>query len=347
MTVESNKLMISHETNGTQDTFPFDFYVTQVSDMEVYFDGVLDDTPGISIGAADLQNKDGGDVVFASPPAGSQTLTLRRKEDISQGIAYPFKNPFPSATHEAGLDKLTRIALQLEEELARTITAPVNADPATDFTLPAYVAGKGLMWHETEQRLTLSNDGFNTIVANCQAEVVNCQTEVSNCEAQVALATGEVAAAALQAGFASDSAIAAAASAADALASENAAAAHAASNDVRLDQVNEFTKAQNYQTTWAGNVSGTYTIDARNNPKIAINASGNLTLAAPTSFENDQHFEIRVTNNGSYTLSFSGSWEWHENIAPELPDGNGSRLIIQGCYFGSSLYAWVSYRKDA
>ena len=383
-----------YDGNGVTTSFAYQFLVLDSTHMHVYFDGVKQ-TEGYVVN--NVGTPAGGNVDFSVAPGSGVRVSLLRVVPLNQVIDYIEYGPFEADTHEAGMDKLTMIAQQLEEQVSRAISAPIGGDPDVDFSLPLYEAGKGIVWDEVEKKLVNSNDIINELLVDCQAQLALCQAEYTKCQGEYTKCTLEVAAAAAQAGFASTSAINAASSESNASASQAAAGSHELTAaewatllgtkidgnewsakeyaigtavpagsakyhaeqapilaqavvdtaDVKKDQVNEFLKAQNYATTWVGNYSGTYTIDARNNPKISINANGNLTLAAPTSFENDQHFEIRITQNDNYTLSFSGTWEWHERMVPDLPSNNGSRLIIQGCYFGSSLYAWVSYRKDA
>ena len=302
MTVESTKLMVTHVTDGIKANYPFDFYVQAATDMKIYFDGVLDAGATFTIAPEDLQNKDGGDVVLDSVPVAGLNITLRREESLTQNTAYPRKNPFPSATHEAALDKLTRITQQLEEALLRAITAPVDADLGTDFTLPTYDAGKGLMWDPSTQRLKNSISNFDTIVAECQAEKAAAQQAVTDATAQYVLCQAEVTAAALQASFASTSRIAADAAKDDA---ENA-------RDVVLafpSTVNEWLAPQRYALNEYASVGATITLDPTTEPSVVLNLTQNITITLGTFGNHDVSIQIDMINDsgGPYTITWAGT----------------------------------------
>lgn len=169
MTVDSQNNKISYAPDGIEDTFAYDFRVDEASDMVVYAD---DEVYAGGYSVTDLTNPDGGDVIFdIAPSADIDSLTLIREVPLTQGTAYPPLGPFPAKSHEAALDKLTFIAQQQEEALSRAAIAPIDTDPATDYTLPAYASGEVWLWDLVSQRIITSalvvvigDDG--TVIAN-------------------------------------------------------------------------------------------------------------------------------------------------------------------------------------
>ena len=151
MTVDSQTNKISYVPDGVEDTFAFDFRVDEADDMVVYADNVVY-TEGRTV--TDLTNPDGGNVIFdVAPLATISDLTLVREVPLTQATKYPALGPFPASSHEAALDKLTFAAQQQAEVLSRAGIAPIDADPATDFTLPKYAAGEVWLWDLTSQRV--------------------------------------------------------------------------------------------------------------------------------------------------------------------------------------------------
>lgn len=64
--------------------------------------------------------------------AAGETLVILRNVPKTQEIDYLANDPFPSETNEEGLDKLTQITQQIDEELSRAILAPIAASLTTN-----------------------------------------------------------------------------------------------------------------------------------------------------------------------------------------------------------------------
>ena len=166
MTIQSAVNKILYTGDGVTTVFAYNFRVDNSDDMSVYVDGVIQPT-GWSIDG--LGNPTGGNVTFAVAPADQASIALLREIDIFQLIDYVPYDPFPAETHEFGLDKLTMICQQLQEQFDRTLLGSPDTPPTVDNTLPPYNAGKGIMWHATEERMTTSQDNFDDIVTNAAA----------------------------------------------------------------------------------------------------------------------------------------------------------------------------------
>jgi len=166
MTVSTTKNRINQLADGIQTVFIYDFIVQEESQMKVYFDDVLQSTGYTVNGVGDDA---GGDVTFDVAPADGVTITLQRLVDETQLVDYLPYDPFPAETHEDALDKLTLITQQNSDLGERAVTAPVSDDGTTDYTMPVYNSGKGIMWDEIDKKFTNSDDDLNGITADAQA----------------------------------------------------------------------------------------------------------------------------------------------------------------------------------
>lgn len=166
MTIQSETNKILYTGNGSTTVFAYNFRVDNAGDMSVYIDGVILAT-GWSIDGIGVPT--GGNVTFDTAPADQATIALLREIAIYQLVDYVPYDPFPAETHEAALDKLTMICQQLAEEIGRALVASPDTPASVDNSLPPYSAGKGIMWHETLEQMTVSTDDFNDIVTDAAA----------------------------------------------------------------------------------------------------------------------------------------------------------------------------------
>lgn len=166
MTIENSSNKVQYVGDGVVIAFAYTYRADSDADISVYVDSAPV-TTGFTLARG--ENGMGGTVTFATPPAVGGSVVIIREIGVDQEVDYVAYGPFPAETHEGALDKLTMIAQEHGERLSRTVTGPVDSDPATSHELPPYDAGKGLVWLETEQRLVNSDDNFNTIVSEAVA----------------------------------------------------------------------------------------------------------------------------------------------------------------------------------
>ena len=87
---------------------------------------------------SNVGNTNGGNVTFGSAPASGVTVVIRREAALTQATDYVANDPFPAATHEDALDKLTFLAQQQQEEIDRSIKlSRTNTMTSTEFTVGA------------------------------------------------------------------------------------------------------------------------------------------------------------------------------------------------------------------
>ncbi len=166
MTIASQVNKVVYAADGITTAFTYVFRADNDSDIKVYIDSSLQSSGYVLTRSVD---DIGGVVTFSPPPIDDKVVTLLRELDSTQEIDYLPLDAFPAETHEAGLDKLTMLIQQVNERADRAISAPIGGDTATDFTLPSYDSGKGLMWDEVEQKIINTDSQINNIVSQAQA----------------------------------------------------------------------------------------------------------------------------------------------------------------------------------
>lgn len=173
MTISKTSNKITHVANGSNKTFTFNFRIDSESDVEIYYDGVLQTpTPLFSIDILDLGKEAGGDLVFdVAPPACD--LTIYRKMELKQAVDYTAYGAFPAETHENALDKLIMITQQQQEQIDRVaFMEPVNGvDPLTLTTGLAIPTNKEFFF-DTDQDTSLRSDGTNLLMKVNGADVI-------------------------------------------------------------------------------------------------------------------------------------------------------------------------------
>ena len=145
MTVSSTTTKNSYSGNGSNDTFAYGFKIFDDDDITVIIRTDATGTETVKTKTThytvtNVGNTNGGNVVFTSGniPATGETVVLRRTSEQTQTTDYVANDPFPAATHEDALDKLTFLAQEQQEELDRAIKiSRTNTMTSTEFTVGA------------------------------------------------------------------------------------------------------------------------------------------------------------------------------------------------------------------
>jgi len=142
MTVSSATNRVSFSGNASTTVFAYNFKIFAQTDLTVILraaDGTetsqsLTTHYSVSgVGAAS-----GGNVTFGSAPASGVTVVILREQPLTQGLDLVANDPFPSASVEDSLDKLTFMVQQHDEELGRAIKASkTNTISGAEFTVSA------------------------------------------------------------------------------------------------------------------------------------------------------------------------------------------------------------------
>lgn len=147
-----------YAADGSQMVFPFDFPVTELSDVWVYKDGARVES-GFSVAK--------GTVTFSvAPEKGSRIVLLRRvkatqETDIQNNTAF-----YPEILENA-FDKLTMLCQQLAEELSRCISVDPTNPVSPAETLALLFKAQEVAAKQAERAETAAN-----------AAMVNGETQV-------------------------------------------------------------------------------------------------------------------------------------------------------------------------
>uniref|UniRef100_A0A6M3IJD8 Putative tail protein n=1 Tax=viral metagenome TaxID=1070528 RepID=A0A6M3IJD8_9ZZZZ len=138
MTVSTTTQKEYKTCNGSTVAFDFSFPIVDTSDIVVILrtvaDGtetVLTETTHYVVSTENTDYSSGGTVTTVSTYASTYGLTLVRTTPQTQATDYVENDDFAAETHEAALDKLTRICNDLQEQINRCIKIP-RTDAATD-----------------------------------------------------------------------------------------------------------------------------------------------------------------------------------------------------------------------
>ena len=166
MTVQAIATPESYVGNGVTTLFPVNFNFFLPSDLLVTLVDttsgspvtstlVLNGTPGYSVagGLSAVTGLSGnGSITTSWAPTAYQTIIITPNFALTQQTHYVPNSPFPAASHENALDRLTLIAQQNAAQLALALTIPASS-LGVNTKLPAPAPGMVLGWDGTAQNL--------------------------------------------------------------------------------------------------------------------------------------------------------------------------------------------------
>jgi len=140
MTVSSATNRASFSGNGSTTVFAYNFKIFDQDDLTVILRSAtgVETTQTITTHytVSGVGTASGGNVTFGSAPASGVTVVILREQPLTQGLDLVANDPFPSASFESSLDKLTFMVQQHDEELGRAIKASkTNVISNADFTV--------------------------------------------------------------------------------------------------------------------------------------------------------------------------------------------------------------------
>jgi len=111
MTVTTQYIPDSYIGDGSIVTFSYTFDIAATTDIEIFVDSVLIDPSAYTID--DIAKT----VTFNTAPANLSNVLLTRDTPLTQETDYIVGDSFPADSHEAGLDKLTLMAQERNQEI--------------------------------------------------------------------------------------------------------------------------------------------------------------------------------------------------------------------------------------
>jgi|TARA_R100001129_G_scaffold32098_1_gene21480 hypothetical protein len=177
MTVSSTITKSTGSGNGSLASFQYEFKIFSDDDITVI---IRTDSTGAEVTkqktthytVTNVGDSSGGNVVFTSGniPASGETVVMLRSTERSQLTDYTPNDPFPAASHEDALDKLTFIAQEIEEELGRSIkVSKTNAISSSEFTTSATDRANKILSFDGSGDLTVTEGKVDTVTASASA----------------------------------------------------------------------------------------------------------------------------------------------------------------------------------
>ena len=174
MTVSSTTTKRSASGDGSNDTFSYNFKIFDDDDITVI---IRTDSTGAETTktktthytVTGVGSASGGNVVFTSGniPASGETVVLLRTTARTQLTDYVANDPFPAATHEDALDKLTFIVQELEEEIGRAIKlSKTNVIATAEFTVGATDRANKILSFDGSGDLTVTEGKVDSVTVS-------------------------------------------------------------------------------------------------------------------------------------------------------------------------------------
>ena len=164
MTVSSTTTKVSYSGNGSTTVFAYTFKIFAAADLTVI---VRTDSTGVETTktlTADYTvsgagNAGGGNVTMTTAPASGETLLIKRKIALTQSTDYVANDPFPAASHEDALDRLTFIAQEQQEVFDRAVVLPETDTASTVIPNSVTRANKFLGFDSSGNMAALESTG--------------------------------------------------------------------------------------------------------------------------------------------------------------------------------------------
>jgi hypothetical protein len=161
MTIPVTVRKNSYTANGSSTVFAYSFPVAATSELKVTLKapvgiggaGYLPQYLGVDYSATATLT--GGNVTFFSAPPSAYIIIIEGNTPLSQNTDYVEGDRFPASSHEAALDKLTKIAQEQHDKGNRAITLGADLD-SVDPIITTTTAGYIL-------RVNLTNDGIQAV----------------------------------------------------------------------------------------------------------------------------------------------------------------------------------------
>ena len=194
MTLSSTTTEVSYTGDGGTTAFPvtFAFFgTTTAAQLEVIERTIATGAEATLVNGTDYTVSGGnnatGTVTATSAPANTVEWHIRRNTTQTQGTDYVENDPFPAATHENALDRLTMIAQEQEADHALTFSFPVTYTGGASTAVPEPSASKVLQWNSAAD--ALENGPTSTEISNAQTYASAASASAAAAAASSALAS--------------------------------------------------------------------------------------------------------------------------------------------------------------
>lgn len=167
MTVSSEIKRKDYSGDGATVSFPTEFRFLDNSHLKVILSidatGVeAEQTLDSDYSVTGSGEDSGGTVLMVVAPATGETLTIKRNVPLTQGIDYVENDPFPASAHENGLDKLTMLVQQLQEEVDRSLKLS-ESQQSSGLSIPQPDSDKFLQWDEDGNLINIDISSLGSV----------------------------------------------------------------------------------------------------------------------------------------------------------------------------------------
>jgi len=149
MTLTVSGAALRYAGNGTADTFAYQGVVFATSDLVVHLEdadgNAAEQTLNVDYTVTGVGLLSGGSVVFTTPPASGETVSIRVSVPTTQPQSIRNQGSFLPEIHETAFDRLTRQVQKLERQLSFAMRLP-DYGPEVDMTIPSLANRKGKFW---------------------------------------------------------------------------------------------------------------------------------------------------------------------------------------------------------
>lgn len=313
MTVSSTNTKNSYSGDGSTTVFAYTFKIFDDDDITVILrtdatGGETVQTKTTDYTVSGVGNAGGGNITFGTAPASGITVVLIRETALTQSTDYTPNDPFPAASHEDALDRLTLMVQDQQEALDRSIkVSKTNTITSTEFTVGASTRANKIFAFDSSGDLAVTQeigtyqgtDATTTTSAYAERDIVKSTTAAQLNNVYICIQTSpagtlltntsywqllvDAVTAATSATNAAASATAAAASETAAAASESAAATSETNAATSASAAS--TSATNAATsaTSASNSASAASTSETNAATSATNAASSATAAASSA----------------------------------------------------------------
>lgn len=179
MTISSTTAKNTYAGNSSTTVFAYTFRILDEDEILVQIkvdatDVITTQTITTDYTVSGVGDASGGNITMLVAPATGETLILTRNTALLQEIDYTENDAFPADTHETGLDRLTTITQQIDEEVDRSVKVDA-AISGFDGTLPTPVADQFIKFDSAATGLeafTLSTtSGLGNIVEDTSPQL--------------------------------------------------------------------------------------------------------------------------------------------------------------------------------
>lgn len=262
----------------------------------------------------------GGVVTFVTAPTSGYKVTIRRIEAITQDSDWSNGTAVSQQTFEDAVDKLTDIAVQLQEQVDRSPKFKVSSN-SLNIQFPEMVARKAIRVNDAGTGLVCSANDFDTLLQDTTAQAVIATTQATNALASATSASTSATTATAQAVISTTQATASSASATSSAGSATTATTQAG---IATTQAGIATTQATTATTQATSATASAT-SATSSASIATTQAGIATTQAG----------IATTQASNATTSASNAWTSASNAS--VSEFNSATSASQAAASAASL----------